>query len=307
MPKTSKKVRKNPLIVILYKYLPPRRLDVLETQMFRLTQPGDLNDPIESRLPFLEMLADWNTFVDSVPELRNTLDGLRPELRPLAQQELLQNVWDRGTVILSLSASRTVEPMWSHYADSHRGFVLGFDAAHPYFSKINGRQLLAPVKYKKQLPHFVYFEEMSLENFAFTKSLHWAYEREWRLVKSIAGTKRFLEGKCSKTESGYDLWLERLPARALHSVTIGAAASAELGLLILGTLLQPRFRHVKAYKAKFSRARRLFIKETPRTMWVDLINSYPRIMKEIRTTERMASHGRKRRHTTYVILGSRRP
>jgi hypothetical protein len=281
--------------VILYKYLPPRRLDVLETQLIRLTQPGDLNDPMESRLPFLKMVAGWGTFVDSVPEMRDRSNGLRPDEQRIAQHGLLQKVWDNGTVILSLSASRTVEPMWSHYADSHRGFVVGFDAEHPYFSKTNGRQLLAPVKYKKQLPYFVYFEEMRLKDLAFTKSLHWAYEREWRLVKSIAGTKRFLEAKCAKTASGYDLWLERLPAGAFHSVTIGEAAPAELGLLILATLSQPRFRHVKVYRAKFSRARRLFTREVPRTMWVDLVNFYSRIMEQIRTTHRKASPGKIRR------------
>jgi hypothetical protein len=107
-----------------------------------------------------------------------------------------------GTGVLSLSASRSVETMWSHYADSHRGFVIGLDVSHPYFSREYG-QILAPVSYKKSMPTFRYLEDMDARQVLFTKHMSWAYEREWRLV-TIGAMKRFSSGKFTKTKSGYD-------------------------------------------------------------------------------------------------------
>jgi hypothetical protein len=36
--------------------------------------------------------------------------------------------------MLSLTKQRNNLLMWSHYSASHQGFVIGFDAAHPFFN-----------------------------------------------------------------------------------------------------------------------------------------------------------------------------
>lgn len=88
--------------------------------------------------------------------------------------------------------------MWSHYADQHRGVVLGFDAAtleHGF------RVPLEPVDYQNDLPA-LFDAEKWIESLVFglgeardwgperelgrklmlTKSIHWKYEKEWRMV-----------------------------------------------------------------------------------------------------------------------------
>ena len=122
-----------------YEYYPPERIDVLETQMIRLTQPGDLNDPAESQARFRGTRVAWDHFVDDFSDLvpkqklqegdfSDFLNWLKPRQRPIVQRKILQGILDMSIGILSLSASRNVEAMWSHYAGSHRGFVIGF---HP--------------------------------------------------------------------------------------------------------------------------------------------------------------------------------
>jgi hypothetical protein len=85
--------------------------------------------------------------------------------------------------------------MWAHYAANHEGFVIGFD---PHRAK-EAFQAMAPVKYQSDYPSITdpfrsartfigipdaqAAEDYTVRNF-FTKSRHWAYEKEWRAVRS---------------------------------------------------------------------------------------------------------------------------
>ena len=52
--------------MILYKYLPPARADLLKHRRIRFTQPGDFNDPFEFRPKICEVAsdADVQTYVE---------------------------------------------------------------------------------------------------------------------------------------------------------------------------------------------------------------------------------------------------
>ncbi len=250
----------------LYKYVPPKRANILETQMIRLTQLGDLNDPAESQPKFRASRVDWNKFVDdfadSFPKLelkegtfRDFLNWLTPARRPIVQRRLLQGVLDFGTGIFSLSSSRRVEAMWSHYSDAHRGLVIGFNASHRFFWRSGC--LLMRVRYADHIDFFPYLEDLDAESLLCTKSSSWAYEREWRFIRSIAGTKKFLRGRFPKTPRGYNLWLERVPAGAFCTVTLGARAAKKLRARVVRALSKASFRHVSLYQAILGRDGRL--------------------------------------------------
>src|SRR5687767_10762020 len=107
-------------LMILYKYAPPERVDILENQRVRLTQPGDLNDPVEVQPRFSQSSVDWERFADDVADLfpalksqegnfKDFLHWLTPVRRRIVQQRILQMVWDLSTGVLSLSSSRRVE------------------------------------------------------------------------------------------------------------------------------------------------------------------------------------------------------
>lgn len=107
--------------------------------------------------------------------------------------------------------------MWSHYANSHKGFCIGYDKEQ----LLKYDEIFMPVFYKTEVdrPIWLHFLEcMNLNEFqlisAYTKSKEWKYEDEWRLLvtdKSKNGTSGFIK--------------KFIPAK---SVYIGCRASKEL-------------------------------------------------------------------------------
>jgi hypothetical protein len=87
--------------------------------------------------------------------------------------------------ILSLAEDPLNQPMWAHYAESGSGFVAGFDAQHDFFFSKNTdtrRHLLKRVRYTDDRidnfwknPYYLFL----------VKSTAWAYEREWRMLKTL--------------------------------------------------------------------------------------------------------------------------
>ena len=89
--------------------------------------------------------------------------------------------------------------MWSHYADNHKGVVLGFDTAIDPDIRENACQ----VDYSAKMPplvtadqvagHIIGECDLGSDEYAktlarktvLTKSKCWSYEKEWRLVRSI--------------------------------------------------------------------------------------------------------------------------
>lgn len=115
-------------------------------------------------------------------------------------RQTLQNVG-----ILSLSAKPDVMLMWSHYADGHRGYCLGFErrSGTPLADDVR----TSPVNYAETVPEMdldrllvtksffdcdsfgfrrvvtsLNLETESLRHVLFRKSPAWAYEDEWRHV-----------------------------------------------------------------------------------------------------------------------------
>ncbi len=77
------------------------------------------------------------------------------------------------------------QQMWAHYADQGRGFVVGFDAQHPFFYHCDGST-------QRHLLKKVIYTDKHTENFwrnpyylFLVKSPGWAYEKEWRMLKKF--------------------------------------------------------------------------------------------------------------------------
>ncbi len=89
----------------------------------------------------------------------------------------------------SLCTSYKNRLMWSHYADSHKGFCIEYD-----FSKVKGAGLLLPVYYSNNRPLFSMQivsksrDESVAELYrqvmmgVLTKDKVWEYENEWRIL-----------------------------------------------------------------------------------------------------------------------------
>src|SRR5215207_6202259 len=110
--------------MMIYKYLPPERVDVLEGLSMRLTPYHELNDPLECR--FLvnpiereQAAAEADDFLAEWAEVEVFLRGHFGQLG-----------------ILCFSRSPEVMPMWTHYASCHTGLVVGLDSEHPWFQSL---------------------------------------------------------------------------------------------------------------------------------------------------------------------------
>lgn len=180
----------------VYKYVPVARIDLLENGCIRFSQPGALNDPFESlpcltqykaaRIESLESqtAALASHVLDPVKVAESIVDSLIDNAHDAAMNSLF--------AFLSLSKIPDNLLMWSHYADSHKGFVVGFDARNPFFSPGSlSKGGLQSVRYSRE--RFVLprngFAGMSAEaateandKFIFTKCDDWGYEQELRLL-----------------------------------------------------------------------------------------------------------------------------
>jgi Protein of unknown function (DUF2971) len=75
--------------------------------------------------------------------------------------------------------------LWSHYAGSHKGFAIGYDATHSFFGGDKGFQdrFLLDVRYEDVVPSLDWFSADELPMAAvLTKPTCWAYEQEVRLI-----------------------------------------------------------------------------------------------------------------------------
>lgn len=234
--------------MILYKYLHPTRLDVLENKEIRFTQPGDFNDPFEFR-PCIQRAAseeEVRTYVENnfekileedlakygalVPKAalkeillkqKNKLPEIFQFLEPQMLQKispLVDSLLNQHVGVLCLSEVRDSLLMWGHYTDSHKGFVVGFDSNHPFFSMRKSKHdefgFLRRVSYQLQRPCVVLSDTTSPDWFQ-TKSEQWAYEKEWRIVRVLSEAERRVD------RTIFPIYLFNFPPDAVLEIIIG--------------------------------------------------------------------------------------
>jgi hypothetical protein len=109
------------------------------------------------------------------------------------QREFIESLKSKFLVggILSLSESNTVSLMWSHYADSHKGFCIGYERSG---NNLLGSDKCLPVSYSTfpEMKLSEFFETLEtrseelgrllFERMVLSKDPNWRYEREWRVL-----------------------------------------------------------------------------------------------------------------------------
>jgi hypothetical protein len=243
--------------LILYKYLQPARVDVLKHRRIRFTQPGDFNDPFEFRPRIAAAASDASTrqyvetnferLLDEELAKYSALSGIVPKamLRELllAQKDrlpalfgmlepqmlprvslLLESLLNQKVGVLCLSEVRDSILMWGHYTDNHRGFVVGFDSEHSFFSKRRSEQdefgFLRRVDYQQQRPNTVLSDTSSHVWFQ-TKAEPWAYEKEWRVVRVLSEADSQIGG------TPFPVSLFEFPADAVMEVIVGLRSTPQ--------------------------------------------------------------------------------
>lgn len=175
---------------IMYKYVNFSLLNsFIEHPTFKLTNPEELNDPFECRV---------------CEEIKNTYNEITKKriLEPVRIKIIESAISGMG--IVSLTETHRNKLMWAHYADEHKGVVIGFDTKllSEYISTNNTSNtgaLIEPKLYKVNYDS-VRFDIKSPENsflndrdpdeiikilmerIITTKSDDWIYEKEHRYI-----------------------------------------------------------------------------------------------------------------------------
>ena len=132
-----------------YHFVPTKHgLDDIQNRRLKIARIEELNDPFEM----------WAVAQED-PTLRKAFRKTKNEL---AQKF--------GVVCLSLSWDNPL--LWSHYADRHRGLVLGFDV---------DTNLLKKISYVRNRPSMERINQELAVKLLFTKYIDWKYEKEARI------------------------------------------------------------------------------------------------------------------------------
>ncbi|MGE4589048.1 MAG: DUF2971 domain-containing protein [Acidaminococcaceae bacterium] len=272
--------------MLLYKYLTPERIDIIENFMIRYTQPEALNDPLEGKIVFDAITSEYEmeqTFHEEfLKELKNQYKQLPLNIRkmvtfknfvkrvnqekPNAYEEFktliksatpdiktsIRCAFDRKIGVLSLTEKPNNMSMWAHYAVGHKGFVLGFDSEHPYFhqkrSESDEFYYLRQVEYHEQKDRVPKkMTELSMEDIFLTKNIEWSYESEWRILAPL------LYADYKNENVSPPVYLFKFPPEALKQIIIGENMNIENKEKILHTIRsKSELQHIELKQAKLN-------------------------------------------------------
>jgi hypothetical protein len=160
-------------------------------------------------------------------EARASAADVLPEVNAMIKRGLRERL-PSMLGVLCMSRNLNQPLMWSHYADSHRGVVVEFDDKHPSFNRkrsdVDDFGWLRTVVYSKLRPKLnmeAIDSDVAFEILALTKSDHWAYEEEARLIWPLSSADETIT-----TDAG-PIHLLSFPASSVVSVTLGCKASDE--------------------------------------------------------------------------------
>lgn len=152
----------------------------------------DLRAAADPRRAFVYMQLRKEPTVDpgSINTLVSELFAASASIHSKSVADFVSTI-QKGTKVCSFSDRNDSTVMWGHYADSHRGFCIGYDLTSIRRDDIR-RRMLFPVVYSNDLFDVTQYIEKSMEGGPFNnlygqiaatrKSADWAYEQEWRLV-----------------------------------------------------------------------------------------------------------------------------
>lgn len=206
--------------MILYKYISADRKDILRDSQIRFTQYYDQNDPYECSVSLLPLERETQAAVE------DDYLGERAEVETQFRNKFFQ------FGMLCLTKNRQNLLMWSHYAQNHKGLVLGFDIKNSFFNSeesftdfafnlkkkfpVEGFGTIRPVEYLKKRKQVNYGHSVSIHDILFTKSFHWEYEQEFRILKSILNIE-----PAKQLSTGEKIYLIRFPKDCLKEVIFG--------------------------------------------------------------------------------------
>ena len=177
------------------------KFDVFTSAQLYFARPSEFNDPFESKpqIVGLETYKERQEYVDDY--IRRECGERKYKERKTLKKQFLIRLSDLALVkkgihklldengIFSAAKKWSQNLMWAHYADSHKGFCVGFEFNNMFDPNMG---VAHEVRYSKEYPKFGpeffmgdhdTYNERLFETTLATKSFDWSYEEEVRYIK----------------------------------------------------------------------------------------------------------------------------
>ena len=226
---------------VLYKYSNQLgAVKILGSLELKLPCISELNDP-------LECTPNYKCEGDDKKELRE---------KHIRESENKK----KELCLLSVSFTATESVMWAHYADIHKGIVIGIDfeeilynidfptPLEVNYSNKRGEIDITPGKVNLEKLYFGWKKVLK------TKSKSWGYEQEWRIL-FLESQLQQLQGKgitCLRKLNGRNSWFLCLKPSSIKKVVFGLFTEEGLKLTIRKLMDRPELKHVRFYQAEKS-------------------------------------------------------
>jgi hypothetical protein len=233
---------------VIYKYVSiGTAKSIINNNCLRVTPPNEFNDPFEllgekitgfdlskaeaavKELPIHDIIKSLNIPEEYKDKLKQNSDlkklskiihgNITDESSALEYLKYTVDQISEKIGIVCLTEKNDNILMWSHYAEQHRGLVIGFDS-----NKLSDK--IFRVNYGKKRAEIKYGELNAIENvlpLLLRKSIDWQYEDECRYLYEL--------NSCTKIDSkdfkcGF-LYLQPLQEFAIVEVVFGCRISEE--------------------------------------------------------------------------------
>jgi len=234
-----------------FEFVPKSRATITRQELLSKVE----NDPDHFRPLYEQFVANGlsRSFVEFLSRLPSEIKNCFPEFLRQYRQALVD--YDMNSPkeasehvgILCLSSLKDSIPMWSHYADSHKGVVIGIEANDESFRFSN----ISKVRYRKGRVSIDPRAEggskkwrQQINQIIFSKSSEWKYEVEHRVVFHQHNLVR------GKLDDGRPGFFVNLGKSAIQSLIFGCLM-LRLDEERLNQLLAANWRlsHVRTFRA----------------------------------------------------------
>jgi hypothetical protein len=241
------------------------------------TQPNKLNDPFEFTPIFDDRPTDdeirekllhpgfyqeWRKQTgNQIPfeiykqQIRDNIElliaeqrRLEPEVTESYRQDFMETT-GKASGLTCFSRRNDGLLLWSHYADGHKGFVVGFGVPQIVNSFGRDEAVLVGVLYKKARPKISLYANVEEPNIVRrivgTKSPEWKYEEEYRLIIP----RENFHDYDGEEKDGRLFWSIKANEQVVQSVIIGSRCDPKLKESLAAVLAEPAYQHVETFEA----------------------------------------------------------
>jgi len=249
---------------MIYRYCTPAGFDIPLNLRLRASRIYEFNDPFELAFGIqtetagdnvkkdfeegLELLTQWKVKLkeqnisfkeDSIEDLiEKVVDFQISDLRRVVK--LLRDQWNETHGVSCFSKFPDIIQMWAHYADYHKGIVIGLD------EKVltSNPEELADIIYDNEFiripvfanPNNIALYEPYIKNILHRKEERWGYEKEVRVYINLE--EKSLDGR----------FYRDIPAEAVKEIYLGLRTDETTEIIAKEIANREKYKHLNVFK-----------------------------------------------------------